>query len=188
MTQVQTPPTRRSRPGRSGGRRWLPILIIVIVVVGLGIGAFAIVNAINTSNHNKQVAADNTAAGQVALQDGLKDIGVMNTMDYTHVTADLQDWLNVTAGTLHGQLTQAMQGTTFLFTSQQVRVTGKVLTSKAMSADSAAGTALIGGTEDVTRIQGNGTPQVIHEIFTANMQNTPTGWKITQYTTTPARN
>lgn len=185
MAQLETPPAR-TRP-KGGGRRWLPIVIGIIAVVAIGIGAWVGISGYETNQHDKQVAAADATAGQNALKDGLSDINVMNTVDYTNVDADMRNWLNATTGTLRGQLAPSVGALKLQFIANQVRVTGKITSSRVLAADAAGGTALIGGTEDVTRSQGTATAQILHEIFTANLRQTPSGWKITAYTTQQAQ-
>lgn len=161
-------------------RRILIIAVAVLVVAGATWGGIAWWHAHQAAER----AAADAAAGAEALRDARRDVLTMNTMDYRHMDTCWQAWLGVSTGTLHGQLSQSAAVLTQQFQEQKLITSGTIMKAEVSTADAVAGTATIIGTEDL-HITNSGTQAVNHEGFRADLSRTPTGWRLTAFTTDP---
>lgn len=156
---------------------WAAAWTAAVVACGLGVWSYAATRGDDALSYGK--------ARDAALADGRLDIARLNTVDASRAAADLDAWLDVTAGPLHDRMTATHSADTATVRQSGTSTKGTVTDAAVTELDTRAGTAKLIATVEVHLTPRSGAATTDRKRFEAGLSHTSTGWKLTALTAVP---
>lgn len=164
----ETPPD-----GRAAGRKLL-IGVAVALVACLAFAVSALVVHLTSGSSAGGAAATRDEALLAARQ----DIVVLNTLDYRRVTSGLQRWSDASTGALHAQLARVSSDERKRIAAAQTVTTAKVLDAAVVNLDTAAGSATVIASVELTVHPAGKPAQLKRERLRAQLVRVGDTWKV----------
>ncbi|WP_435177211.1 hypothetical protein [Actinacidiphila sp. bgisy145] len=156
---------------------WAAALTVALLLAGYSAWSYVDTRGDGALSYGK--------ARDAALAAGTRGVARLNTVDAAHVARDLDDWLGVTTGPLHAQLTRTHASDTATMKAAATSTRGTVTDAAVTELDTRAGTAQLIVTVQVRLTPAAGTATTDRKRFEANLSRTDGTWKLAALTAVP---
>ncbi|WP_433888987.1 hypothetical protein [Streptomyces sp. CA-111067] len=162
---------------RRGTVLWVAVVVVAAVFCGLSGWSYADTRGDGGLRYAK--------ARDAVLAAGQRDIAQLNTVDTGHLDRDLGQWLDVTTGPLHDQMSRTHKADESSLKASGTSTRGTVTDAAVTELDTRAGTAKVIATVQVRVTPGGGAATTDRKRFEAGLSRTGDGWKLTALTAVP---
>lgn len=161
-----------SAPRTGNGPLWAAVGLVAAAAAYL-IVATVIYFVGSTSSASKAANARDDAVVAARI-----DIATLQTLDYKNVRPGLQKWLNVTTGSFHDSIAQAIDAKASQIAAAKRVTVGKVVAVALTDLDAAHGTASAIATVDLTITPAGGKSALERNRYRATLKQDHGTWKI----------